>query len=242
MLPLKLNNILIYALLLGCLPTKGQAQNYVHFTSWNKIAIGKEFSEAFELSGEFNYKRQNNYHSNLESPLANAYSEDLKLWLNFKKNDWMLVVSPFTHLYNMPLLGKESDFSAKGAEEWRFALGLEYRPSFEKWGYKLRATYEYRLLESHQYSPTGRLRLRVGANYNFTEKTRLVLQNDLFFNTSPSPATNFYDNDWASIGINHAFSDHLNMELGYLRATKERSTQTEFDLENAINLAIIIHL
>lgn len=226
---------LIIFFLLVFLTNKSTAQHYEHATLWAKTTVTAPLSKTWDVQFEYVHRSQNNPRVNLWNPLNHESFEEPRLWFFFKQKNYTVQLNPITYFYSEALLGKEADFDVKPNNIWQSVVGLEVRQERSKWTIKERAQYEYRCLQSLNFVPIGRLRLRATVQYQLTPKTKLQLFSELFLNTPPNKLTNNFDQNWALIGVVHKINDRVNFDLGIMRNYRKRANGIEFDHETAIN-------
>jgi hypothetical protein len=214
---------------------KSIAQNYEHTTLWAKMTVTAPLDKHWEVQFEYVHRSQNNPRVNLWNPLNHEGFEEPRLWFYFKQKNYTILLNPITYFYSEALLGKEADFDVKPNNIWQSVVGLEVRQEMRKWTIKERFQYEYRWLQSLNYVPVGRIRLRGTVQYQVTPKTKLQAYDDLFLNTFPNKLTNNFDQNWTAIGIVHKINDRVSFDLSLMRNYRKRANGVEFDYETGIN-------
>jgi hypothetical protein len=217
------------------LPKIAVAQHYEHTTLWAKTTITAPLDKNWDVQFEYIHRSQNNPRESLWNPLNHESFEEPRLWFYFKQKNYTLQLNPITYFYSETLLGKEADFDVKPNNIWQSVVGLDVFQTTGKWTTKARFQYEYRWLQSLNYVPIGRVRVRGTVQYQLTEKTKIQAFNEVFLNAPPHKLTNNFDQNWALIGIIHKINSHFNVEIGIMRNYRQRPNGIEFDNETGIN-------
>lgn len=218
------------------------AQHYKHTTSWGKLTITTPLSKNWDFQFEYLHRSQNNPRQSLWNPFTHESIDEPRLWFFFKQKHYTVLLNPITYFYNEALLGKESDFNIKPNHIWQAVVGIEARQACKKWTIKERVLYEYRFLQSLNYVPIGRLRLRGLLQYQWTAKTKLQIYNDVFLNAPPHKLTNNFDQNWAMLSVIRQVTPKISFETGYMRNHRERPNRIEFDEENGFSFALNLKL
>jgi Protein of unknown function (DUF2490) len=214
------------------------AQDYAHTTFWAKTSLTTALTKRWDVQFEYVHRSQNNPRVNLWNPLNHESFEEPRLWFYFKQKNYTIQLNPITYFYSEALLGKEADFNIKPNNIWQSVVGLEVRQEVKKWLIKERFQYEYRWLQSLNYVPIGRLRLRGTVQYQLTPKTKIQALTELFLNAPPNKLTNNFDQNWSLVGVVHKINEHVNFEVGIMRNYRKRANGTEFDHETGINCGV----
>ena len=212
----------------------GQTQHYTHTTFWYRGLVAVPLSKNWDFYGEYIHRQQNEIGSS--NPFTHESFEEVRLWLHLKKGNWTVQFNPISYIHSVPFLGKLADYTANPNQEWRAAASLELKQNVAKWTFKERAQYEFRFPKSLDYALTTRFRLKGLAQIAISDKTKLTLSDELWLNMPPNQAANHFDQNWIYVGMSQQVCKVLSLELGYRRNLKERSSTTEFDDENGIDL------
>ncbi len=225
-----------------CLPALAQAQHYQHTTFWAKLLVTKPLSKKWDFQFEYLHRSQNNFRESNWNPFTHEALEEPRIWFNFKQKHYTLFLNPISYYYSLPTLGKEEDFNIKPNQIWQSAIAFELNQNKKKWTVKERIVYEFRCMESRQYIPVGRVRLRGLLQYQVNPKVRLQVYNDVFINAPPHKLRHNFDQNWSSFGISRQLNPKVALDMAYMRNHKVRANQTEFDEENGFSLALNIKL
>ncbi len=214
----------------------GQSQHYNHSTIWMRFVVTAPLSKNWDFFGDYIHRQQNNVGE--KNPLAHESFEQLRFWANYKHNKWLFQVNPFSFIHSVPLLGKLSDYNAQPNIEYRFAASAELKQTVGKWTFKERGQYEYRVLKSLNYDGTARARARFFAQYALAKNTKFTFFEEYWFNVPPRKVPNRFDQNWTYLGVSQQITKVTSLELGYRRNLRERNSLTEFDDENALDVAV----
>jgi hypothetical protein len=138
--------------------------NYRHYTWWSRVTIGKVLAKRWELSAEYQHRRQNfskNSLNLMQAPLLHSFRTRIRYTVH---DNITLSVMPFTYFYSYPLLGNENDYKRKPDKEIRFALQVEIRQKIGTVEILKRYGYESRWIKrppETRYQPMSRFRYRL---------------------------------------------------------------------------------
>jgi Protein of unknown function (DUF2490) len=221
------------------------AQNYQHFTSWNRFAVQKVFNNHWEMTADVHLRRQNDFNSSNNSPLSLKLMEGFRISTTYRTKNFAFAFAPFL-LHTYPLYAKKSDLDRPDR--------LEIRPSFfgewtkqlsDKWTFRSRFGYEYRLFRRNDGSlgdEQGRVRLRLQMRYSWNEKNTVFISNEPLYNIPPNLPANSFSQNQLYFAYNHTFTPHFSFETGYMWNHRQRPTLTEFDEENILQTHFIFRL
>jgi hypothetical protein len=215
----------------------GQTQHYSHSTVWMHGGVTAPLSKSknWETNIDYIHRLQNEIGS--KNPLAHASLAQLRFWENYKHGNWLFQICPFSYIKSTTYLGKLSDYNIKPNTEYRFAASAEVKQTFGKLTLKERGQYEYRLLKTLNYDRTARARARFFAQYAVTEKTKFTFYEEYWFNVPPNKLPNQFDQNWILLTVGRQLTKKFGMDIGYRRNLKERSSLTEFDDDNGLEVA-----
>lgn len=217
---------------------QSHAQDYQHFTSWNRIGVAKVFNPNWELWVEGFLRQQSNFHVDKNNPFTSPLMRAGRIFVFYKKNHTVLGISPMMYIHSHQLLGKEADFSVKSNQEYRSNVFVEQWKDFGKINLRLRLSYELRYLQNLNYVPIGRFRPRLTAKYPITKKLWVIAYEDLMLNTVPNTQASVFNINQAYLGFNRRLSKNIDVEIGYFNNFRKRNSLVEFDNENALNLML----
>ncbi len=232
---MRLKYTLFFLFLLSFFVENAIAQHYEHTTLWAKTTITTPLSKNWDAQFEYVHRSQNNFRVNMWNPLNHESFEEPRLWFYFKQKNYTIQLNPITYFYSEALLGKEADFDTAPNNIWQSVVGLEVRQTASKWLFKERFQYEYRWLQSLNYVPIGRLRLRGTVQYQALKHTKLQVFNEVFLSAPPHKLANNFDQNWFAVGVIHQITDRINVDLSLMRNYRQRANGLEFDHETGLN-------
>lgn len=228
---------LITVIIISLIINFAKAQNYQHFTSWNRLAFQKKFNDHWEMMTDFHWRRQNDFSTSNISPFALKLMEGYRISTTYRNKNFAFSFAPFL-LRTSPLYSKNSDLSRPDR--------IEIRPSFfgewskklsNKWIFRTRLGYEYRIFKGDNDTwgnPQGRVRLRLQMRYSCNENNTVFISNEPLYNVLPNLPANFFSQNQLYFAYNHAFTPHFSFETGYMWNHRQRPTLVEFDEENIL--------
>lgn len=216
-------------------------QHYPHTTLWTRVVLSKTLTPRWSVQGEAHWRRQSDYRVSSLNPLPQPYFHGYRLLLNYRRGPWTFQLNPnYFKIY--PLLGKKSDFSVPGGQDFRLSAYAEWARTRRRSTLRIRSGYEYRFLERLAYQPTGRFRLRVQGRRQLTDRTAWVLSTEPLLNVGPNAAPNRFNQNQAYTGLTYRLNAHLSAEAGYLNVFRQRQTRVEFDEEHALSVTMRLDL
>ena len=217
------------------LPLFGQTVHYQHTTFWMRCVLTAPLSKKWDFYTDYIHRQQNDLGA--KSPFPEPSLRQLRLWLYYKKGDFTFQINPFSYVKSFQSLGKLSDYNVPPNLEYRFAVAGEWKQTAGKFTFKERGQYEYRLLKFFNYAAVYRGRLRGLVQYAFTDKTKLSLSEEYWYNLPPRKVHNKFDQNWLLLNVSQQLTKTFALEFGYRYSTKERNSLTEFDYDNGIDIA-----
>lgn len=216
-----------------------QAQH--HYNAWFRgtlsIAVGKKF----KIDNEFQHRRQNGFENEnmFDRNLMFAYRN----WVHYQHNSTIkFSLSPFAYFSNYKIIQKQTDKNEKANSEIRFSAAVELQHSMVKKFYVVdRTAIEYRVFDGNQ-SDITRLRNRFGFRYDFTDKIKLSLFDELLFNLSGTTQDHFFDHDRIGLNLEHKLLPYLKFDIGYIHIARLPLTSTTKLHENNIILNLTYQL
>ena len=221
------------------------AQNYEHFTSWNRLAVQKVFDKHWEITADVHWRRQSDFSASNNNPFALKLMEGFRISTTYRAKNFAFSFAPFL-LHTYPLYSKVSDLSRPDR--------LEIRPTFfgewtkklsEKWIFRSRLGYEYRIFKRNDETwgdEQGRARLRLQMRYSWNKKNTVFISEEPLYNIPPNLPTNSFSQNQLYFAYNHAFTPHFSFETGYMWNHRQRPTLIEFDEENILQTHFIFRL
>ncbi len=233
------NLLFVSCLLLG---SAAYGQQYQHYTVWSRIQVQKRFTKRFELTGEYHYRQQNDFHDAVQTPLDRPLTRAFRLIGNYRKGAWSFQLNP-SYFLSYQLIGKEEDYTVPTNAEWRFAAYTEWARTWKRFTFRVRPGYEYRFQERNNYAPTGRARLRVQGRFALGKRVRWLVADELLLNVGPNAAPLLFNQNQASMSLDFdLYEKWLGLEVGYMNIYRQRRTRVEFDDEHALGVQLKIRL
>lgn len=234
-----LTTITFVFLILNC-----HAQEYYHFTSWNRIALQKKINDHWEITADLHLRWQNDLSSSY-NPFALKLMEGYRITTIYQIKNFAFSFAPFL-VNSYPLYGKEKDFTLPTKIELRPCLYTEWTQNLtEKWNFRSRFGYEYRFFKRNDNTwgdEQARIRLRLQLRYNWNENNTVFVSEEPLFNIPPHLPANSFSQNQLYFAYNHAFSPHFTTEVGYIWNHRQRSSLVEFDEENILQTHFIFRL
>lgn len=216
-----------------------QAQQ--HYNAWFRGTLSVPVGKKFKIDNEFQHRRQNGFENEnlLDKNLMLAY----RTWVQYQHNeDVKFSLSPFAYFSNYKIIQKQSDEVVSPNSEIRFSAAVELQHIIVKKFYVVdRTAIEYRMFDNNQ-SDITRLRNRFGFRYNFTEKLKLSIYDELLFNLSDTTQHHFYDHDRIGLTLEYKVLPYLKFDFGYIHIARLPLTSTTKLHENNIFLNLTYQL
>lgn len=221
------------------------AQTYEHFTSWSRLAVNKKFSEHWEMNAELHWRRQNDFNNSSPNPLSLRLAEGYRISAVYRIKEMAFSFAPIIfHTY--PLYAKNSDVTKPVKWELRPTFYAEWTKVLsEKWTFRSRLGYEYRLFQLADNSlgdEQGRARLRLQLRYNINKLNLVYISEEPLYNVAPNVPANSFSQNQIYFAYNHTFTPHFSAEIGYMWNHRQRATLVEFDEENVLQTHLLFKL
>lgn len=233
------------AILLIFLFTNCYAQEYTHFSSWNRIVVQKKINNHWEFVGDVHIRRQNDFLSSSMSPFSLKLMEGYRFATFYKYHNLTFSFAPF-FLHTYPLYGKVKDLSSIARSELRPSFFTEWSKNLsDKWNFRSRFGYEYRIfkrVDDTWGDEQGRVRLRLQMRYNWDGNNTIFVSEEPLYNIPPHLPANSFSQNQLYFAYNHNFSPHFTTEVGYMRNHRQRASLVEFDEENILQTHFIFRL
>ncbi len=221
------------------------AQHYEHFTSWNRFALQHKINERWEVMADVHWRRQSDFNSVSISPFALRLMEGYRITTTYRTENFALSFAPFL-INTSPLYSKNSDLTRPDRTEIRPAFFGEWTKQLsEKWTFRSRLGYEYRIFKRDDGSfgdEQGRVRLRLQMRYLWNKNNTVFISEEPLYNISPNIPANSFSQNQLYLAYNHAFTPHFSFETGYCWNHRQRATLVEFDEENILQTHFIFKL
>jgi hypothetical protein len=216
-----------------------QAQQ--HYNAWFRGTLSVPVGKKFKIDNEFQHRRQNGFNN------ADMFDRNLMFtyrnWLHYQHNeDVKFSLSPFAYFSHYKIIQKQSDVIAQPNNEIRFSAAVELQHIIVKKFYVVdRTAIEYRMFDNNQ-SDITRLRNRFGFRYDFTEKLKLSIYDELLFNLSGTTQHHFFDHDRIGLTLEFKVLPYLKFDIGYIHIARLPLTSTTKLHENNIFLNLTYQL
>lgn len=217
------------------------AQAQQHHNIWFRGTLSVPVGKKFKIDNEFQHRRQNGFdNSNLfDKKLMFAYRN----WVHYQHNDDVkFSLSPFAYFSNYKIIQKQADENATPNAEIRFSAAVELQNSIVK---KLnvvdRTAIEYKIFNGNQ-SDITRLRNRFGFRYDFTDKIKLSVFDELLFNLSDTTQHHFFDHNRFGLNLEYRAIPFLKFDIGYIHINRLPVTSITKLHENNIFLNLTYQL
>lgn len=222
-----------------------QAQHYQHFSSWSRILVQKKISQHWELSADIHWRTQNSFDRSDFNPFARELMEGYRITTTYRQKEFAFSFAPFlTHSY--PLYANAKDLTRPIRVEIRPSLLVEWTKKLtEKWTFRSRLGYEYRIFERSDGiwgDEQARARLRLQLRYAWNPKNTVFISEEPLYNIPPNQPANSFSQNQLYFAYNHAFTPHFSFETGYCWNHRQRASLIEFDEENILQTHFIFRL
>lgn len=194
-----------------------QAQH--HYNAWFRNTLSVPVGEKFKIDTEFQHRRQNGFGN------ENMFDKNLMFtyrnWVYYQHSeDVKFSVSPFAYFKHYRIIQNHSDETARPNSEVRFSAAVELQHEILKKFYIVdRSAVEYRIFDNHQ-SDITRLRNRFGFRYDFTEKLKLGIFDELLFNLSGTTYHHFFDHDRLGLNVEYKVVPNVKIDIGYMHIAR----------------------
>ena len=218
-------------------PVYAQQHHNIWLRNTLSIAVGKKF----KIDNEIQHRRQNGFQN------QNMFDRNLMFtyrnWIHYQHNDDVrFSLSPFAYFSNYKIIQKEIDEQAHPNVEIRFSVAVDLQQMlFNKFYLVDRTAMEYRVFSSNA-SEIARLRNRFGFRYDITEKVKIGIYDELFFNLSGTDNHHFFDHDRIGINMEYKVLPFLKFDIGYIHITRLPLISIDKQYENNLFLNVTYQL
>lgn len=194
-------------------------QAQYHYNVWFRSTLSVPVGNKFKIDTEFEHRRQNGFEN------KNMFDKNLMFtfrnWVHYQHNeDVKFSLSPFAYFSNYKIVQKQADENAIPNSEIRFSAAVELQHSIVKKFYVVdRTAIEYRVFDGNQ-SDITRLRNRFGFRYEFTDKIKLSVFDELLFNLSGTTQHHFFDHNRLGLNLGYKVLPYLKFDIGYIHLTR----------------------
>ena len=212
-----------------------------HYNAWLRGTLSLTAGKKFKIDNEFQYRRQNGFGN------ANLFDKNLMFtyrnWVHYQHNTAITFsLSPFAYFAHYKIIQKQTDEIASPNKEIRFSAAVALQYEIMKNFYIVdRTAIEYRVFDNNQ-SDVVRLRNRFGLRYDFTDKVKLTVFDEMLFNLSGTTQYHFFDHDRIGLSLEYIALPYLKFDIGYIYITRLPMTSTTKLHENNIFLNLTYQL
>lgn len=194
-----------------------QAQH--HYNAWFRGTLSIPVGKKFKIDNEFQHRRQNGFEN--ENMFDGNLMFTYRNWVHYQHNeDVKFSLSPFAYFSNYKIIQEQPDETARPNSEIRFSAAVELQHViFKKFYVVDRTAIEYRVFQGNHTDIT-RLRNRFGFRYDFTEKIKLGVYDELLFNVTGTTTGHFFDHDRIGLNLEYHVLPNLKFDIGYIRITR----------------------
>ena len=210
-----------------------QAQE--HCNVWFRGTLSLPVGEKFKVDNELQHRRQNGFNN------MNLFDKNLmftyRSWIHYQYNeDIKFSISPFAYFSHYRIISNEKDESSSPINEIRFSMAMELQHVILKKLHIIdRNALEYRMFNNSQSNIT-RFRARLGFRYDFTEKIKLSIYDELILNLTGVTSYHFFDHDQLGFNLEYSILKKIKIDIGYIYAGRLPLTSREKFYENNIFL------
>ncbi|RQP08362.1 MAG: DUF2490 domain-containing protein [Parapedobacter sp.] len=190
-----------------------------HNNAWFRSTLSIPVGEKFKIDNEFQHRRQNGFEN--ENMLDKNLMFTYRNWVHYQHSeDVKFSVSPFAYFKHYRIIQNHSDETARPNSEVRFSAAVELQHEILKRFYIVdRSAVEYRIFSNNQ-SDITRLRNRFGFRYDFTEKLKVGIFDELLFNLSGTTYHHFFDHDRLGLNVEYKVLSNLKFDIGYMHIAR----------------------
>ena len=164
-------------------------------------------------------------------------------WLHYQHNSNLrLSVSPFAYFSDFRIIQDNLDKTAIPNKEIRVSVVEELQHEISKYLYFInRNDLEYRIFNNAQSNIT-RFRTRLGYRYEFTDRLKLTVFDELFLNMVGTVTESFFDHNRTALNMEYSILPNLKFDAGYVYLTRfsvsspARSTVSLYENNMFLNL------
>lgn len=217
-----------------------QAQQ--HYNVWFRSTLSVPVGNKFKIDNEFQHRRQNGFDN------TNLFDKNLmftyRTWGHYQHHeDVKFSFSPFAYFSHYKIIQNKTDETATPKKEIRFSIAIELQHKiFKKFYLVGRTAIEYRMFSNNE-SDITRLRNRFGFRYDFTNKIKLAVSDEVLLNVAGATIEHFFDHNRVGLNLEYKVLPYLKFDIGYIHITRVTITTTTKLTENNIfvNLVYQIH-
>lgn len=194
----------------------GQNEDFVHFSSWNKLSIKANLSKKVFLKNEFNFRRTNFLKDWEQIVLRPSVQYKIENQLSIS------IGYSFIHNYSYSDFSLPIDFKENNLWQQLFVkqtfkyFDISHRIRFEeRFKEKVSTIYNSSFIEIPEYS--GRLRYRFILTIPLHQKQRIsaVMYDEVFLDFEQNLEPKKLDQNWMFVGLSFRNSKHITITSGY---------------------------
>lgn len=216
-----------------------QAQQ--HYNVWFRSTLSVPVSKKFKIDNEFQHRRQNGFGNTdlFDKNLMFTY----RIWGYYQHNeDLKFSFSPFSYFSHYRIIQNKTDETATPKKEIRFSIAIELQHKiFKKFYLVDRTAIEYRIFSNNE-SDITRLRNRFGFRYDFTDKIKLTVSDEVFLNVAGTTIEHFLDHNRVGLNLEYKVLPYLKFDIGYIYITRVPVANTTKLTENNIFVNLIYQI
>lgn len=209
--------ILLTSMLVVLLSSTLLAQS--HQDSWFRLTLSKPITSKINFDIETQHRRQNAFAH--KSMFSKNLMYSFRVWSHYQINrNIKFSLSPFGYFSQYKIIQSQYDNLIAPTKEIRLSAALEMQHFLGKKLYFTdRVAVEYRML--NHIAPITRIRTRFGLRYDFTDKAKLQLSDEIFANISGAHlAHHLFDQNRVQLGAVFNPKKHIKFEVAYMLAQR----------------------
>jgi len=220
--------------------SQADIQAQMHNNTWFRVTVNNSISKQIKLDTELQHRRQNGFDN------RNFLDERLlwsgRLWLHYQQSELLkLSLSPIAYFSNYKIIEKPIDEDAKPNQELRFSMALEWKfPVKNRFSFLTRPAFEFRDFISNN-AQVLRVRNRIGLQVSCSDKLKLTVYDDLFFNLASSSSFKAFDQNRMGLSLEYPISPQFKVDFSYMFLMRSVSSDDEFIKENNLMLNLSFH-
>lgn len=202
-----------------CISVFQELKGQYHYNAWFRSTLSIPAGNKLKIDTEVQHRRQNGFAN--KDMFDKNLMFTLRSWIHYQHNkDIKLSFSPFASFFHYRIIQNKTDEGTPPNNETRFSAAVELQHEiFQNFYIIDRNAFEYRMFgDSHP--DITRLRTRFGVLYNFTDKLKLTMFDELFFNVTGTPAEHVFDHDRIGITFEYRIFPSMKLDIGYIHLTR----------------------
>ncbi len=212
-----------------------------HHNAWLRGTLSISLNKKIKTDSELQYRRQNGFGNN--DMLNKNLMFTFRNWTHYQYNkEIRFSVSPFALFSHYRIIQRPEDETARPVTEIRFSAAADIQQRFfDKFYLTGRSAVEYRIFNNSQADIT-RFRNRLGIRFEFQERFKLSLYDEILVNATGVSLLHFYDHNRVGLSLEYQISDRLKSDFGYVYISRLPTTATDRLNENNIfvNLSYLL--